>query len=152
MIIPNIRNTFLILSCTRLPFCPQNSLNSSRHGLYKVSKVWPMLTPMLQQQRQVGWMSFGWLTILDTHQKLLCVKNRAALLTNPVRRHCHFCLAHSSPEWHTCTIHVSISSRLKNPLIFYCSGLNQDHGVFLGSLKQIYFETKVYTSDTWLWA
>ena len=24
--------------------------------------------------------------------------------------------------------------------------------VFLGSLKQIYFETKVYTSHTWLWA
>ena len=26
------------------------------------------------------------------------------------------------------------------------------HTVFLGSLKQIYFETKVYTSHTWLWA
>jgi hypothetical protein len=25
------------------------------------------------------------------------------------------------------------------------------HRVILGSLKQIYFETKVYTSDTWLW-
>ena len=28
---------------------------------------------------QVGWMSFGWWTILDTHGKLLSVKNPAAL-------------------------------------------------------------------------
>ena len=34
--VQNIRNTILILSCT--PFCPQNSLNSSGHWLYKVSK------------------------------------------------------------------------------------------------------------------
>ena len=33
----NIRNTFLILSCTS--FCPQNSLNLSGHGLYTVSKA-----------------------------------------------------------------------------------------------------------------
>jgi hypothetical protein len=33
----NIRNTFLILSCTH--FRPQNSLASSGHGLYKVSKA-----------------------------------------------------------------------------------------------------------------
>ena len=32
----NIKNTFLILSCT--PFGPQNSLNLSGHGLYKVRK------------------------------------------------------------------------------------------------------------------
>ena len=35
--VPNIRNTFLILCCS--PFCPQNSLNSSEHGLHKVSKA-----------------------------------------------------------------------------------------------------------------
>ena len=35
--VPNIRNTLIILSCT--PFCPQNSLNLSGHGLYKVSKA-----------------------------------------------------------------------------------------------------------------
>jgi hypothetical protein len=36
---------------------------------------WPILTPMLQ----VVWMSFGCWTILDTHEKLLGVKNPAAL-------------------------------------------------------------------------
>jgi hypothetical protein len=36
--VQNIKNTFLIiLSCTR--FCPQNSLNLSGHGLYKVLKM-----------------------------------------------------------------------------------------------------------------
>jgi hypothetical protein len=35
--VQNIKNTFLILSCTL--FCPQNSLNVSGHGLYKVSKA-----------------------------------------------------------------------------------------------------------------
>ena len=46
--VQNIRNTFLILSCTS--FCPQNSLNSLGHGK-GVEGVpqgcWPMLTPML---------------------------------------------------------------------------------------------------------
>jgi hypothetical protein len=35
--VQNIRNTFLILRSTHI--CPQNSLNSPGHGLYKVSKV-----------------------------------------------------------------------------------------------------------------
>ena len=37
----NIKNSFIILSCTHPPhpLCPQNSLNSSEHGLYKVSKA-----------------------------------------------------------------------------------------------------------------
>ena len=47
--VQNIKNTFLILSCTL--FCPQNSLNLSGHGFYNVWSVpqgcWPMLTPML---------------------------------------------------------------------------------------------------------
>ena len=34
--VQNIKNTFLILSCT--PFCPQNSLNLSGHGLYMLSE------------------------------------------------------------------------------------------------------------------
>ena len=33
-----IKNTFQLLSCTT-SFCPQNSLNLSGHGLYKVSKA-----------------------------------------------------------------------------------------------------------------
>jgi hypothetical protein len=39
LIVPNIKNTFPILSCT--PSHPQNSLNSPGHGLYKVSKAFP---------------------------------------------------------------------------------------------------------------
>ena len=40
---------------------------------------WPMLTPKLLQSCQLDWMSFGRWTILDTHGKLLSVKNLAAL-------------------------------------------------------------------------
>ena len=73
----NIRHTFLILSCA--PFSPQNSLNSSGHGLYNVSKVFnrdadPCWLQCLPQLCQVGSMSFGWWTILDTHGKLLSFK------------------------------------------------------------------------------
>jgi hypothetical protein len=56
MSVKNIRNTFLILNFT--PVSPQNSLNSLGHGLYKVLKA-------------VGWMFFGWSTILDRHGKRL---------------------------------------------------------------------------------
>jgi hypothetical protein len=113
------------------PLCPQNSLNSLGYGLYKVSKAahrvadpcWLQCVP----QCQVGWMSFGWWTILDTHGKLLIVKNPAALqfLTQtgapgtyyhtPFKGTSIFCLAPSLSEWHTHTIRVSILSRLKNP-------------------------------------
>jgi hypothetical protein len=72
-------------------------------------------------------MSFGWWNLLDTHRKLLSVKNPTALqfLTQTGAPGTYyqtlfkgtsiFCLAHSSSEWHTNTIHVSIVSRLKNP-------------------------------------
>ena len=54
--VQNIRNTFLILSCTA--FCPQNSLNLSEHGLQGVRSIGgPQCVPQLCQ---VGWMSFGW--------------------------------------------------------------------------------------------
>jgi hypothetical protein len=71
-------------------------------------------------------MSFGWWTILDTHGKLLSMKNPAALQflkqTGAPGTNYHtlfkgismFCLAHSPFEWPTYTIHVSIVSRLKN--------------------------------------
>ena len=39
---------------------------------------WRMLTPM--PPSQVGWMSFGWWTILDTHRTLLSVKKNPAAL------------------------------------------------------------------------
>jgi hypothetical protein len=80
--VQNIRNTFLILSCT--PFIPQNSLNLSGHGLYKVSKAFhrhagPCWLQCFPQLCQVVWMSFGWWTILDTHRKMVSVKNPAVL-------------------------------------------------------------------------
>ena len=75
-----LRTSFLILSCT--PFRPQNSLNSSGHGLYKVSKAfhrdagscWCQCFPQLCQ---VGWMSFGGWTTLDTRKESLSMKNPA---------------------------------------------------------------------------
>jgi hypothetical protein len=68
---------FQILSCT--PFCPQNSLNSSEHGPYKVSKAFygdagSCWLPCFPQLCQVGWINFGWWIILDTHGKLLSMK------------------------------------------------------------------------------
>ena len=80
--VQNIRNTLLILSCT--PFCPQNSLNSSGHGLYKgptalhrdADPCWLQCFP---QFCHIGWMSFVWWTILDTHGKLLCVEKPSSV-------------------------------------------------------------------------
>ena len=111
---------------------------------------WPMFTPMLQ----VVWMSFGWWTILDTHGKLLGVKNPAVLqfFTQsgvpgnhyhiPVQRHLHLLPIHPLSEWHTYTIHVSIVSRLKNPSLTYLlsfiytdwSGFNINKGSKLSPL------------------
>jgi hypothetical protein len=90
--VQNIRNTFLILSGAI--FCPQNSLNCSVHGLNKVSKVFhrdagPCWLQCFPQLCQVGWMSFGWWTILDTRGKLLSVKNPTSLQVDtlkPMRR------------------------------------------------------------------
>ena len=105
------KTTFLILSCA--PFCPQNSLNSSGHGPYKVSKVfhkdagscWLQCFPQLCQ---AGWIPFGWWTILDTHGRLLSVKNPAEL---------QFLTQTGAPGtyYHT---HVSIVSSLKNFFLF----------------------------------
>ena len=78
---------------------------------------------------QVGWMSFGYWTILDKHGKLLSVKKPAALqfltqtgapgnTTIPHSKALKICCpAHSPSERHTYTIHVSIVSRLKNPYL-----------------------------------
>ena len=77
--IPNIRNTFLIMSCT--PFGPQNSLNWSGHGLFKVSKAfhrdsrpcWLQCFPQLSSWLYVFWV------VLDTHRKLLSLRNPVML-------------------------------------------------------------------------
>jgi hypothetical protein len=129
--------TFLILRCTSL--CPQNSLNLSGPGLYKVSKAfhidagsrWLQCFPQLCV---VGSMSFGWWNIIDTHRKLLSVKNPVALqflthsnrcawhlLPYPFQRHLHLYIVHSPSEWHTFTIHVWIVSRLKKKSFFNLS-------------------------------
>ena len=78
--IPNSRSTFLILSSS----WPQDSVNSSGQGLYKVSKAFhkdacPYWLQCFPQLCQVDWKSFEWWNILDTHRKLLSVKNPAAL-------------------------------------------------------------------------
>jgi hypothetical protein len=69
----------------------------------------------------VGWLSFRWLTIHETHGKLLSVKNPAAtqFLTQTCAPGTYYHtpfkearLAHSPFKWHTYTVHVA---RLKNP-------------------------------------
>jgi hypothetical protein len=69
---------------------------------------------------QVGWVSFGWWTILDTHGKLEHEKpSSVAVLgtlkpvllaptTIPLSKALKSRLAYSPSEWHTYTIHVSI--------------------------------------------
>ena len=124
--IPNIRNTFVTLSCTL--FCPQNSLNLPVHGLHKVSKAfhrdagscWLQCFPQLCQ---VGWTSFGWWTILDTRGKPSNVAvlnpNQCAwhLLPYPVQRHLNI-LSCPFTIW-MAHIQNPIVSRLKN-IYFTC--------------------------------
>ena len=80
---------------------------------------------------QVGWMSFGWRAILDTHSQMMSVKNPTALqfLTNSNRCAWHLppyplskALTYFVLPIHPLNgthkkIHVSIVSRLKNPTL-----------------------------------
>jgi hypothetical protein len=117
--IPNIYRT-------NTPFCPQPQFVRARtlHGVESVPQgCWPMLTPILPTVVSGCLNVFGWWTILDTHRKLLSVKNPTAFWfltqTRAPGTYCPtlfkgtymFCLAHLPSEWHT--IHDSIVSRLK---------------------------------------
>ena len=68
----------------------------------------------------IGWMSFGWWTILDKQGKLLSVKNPAALqyhtpTTIPCSKALKLFVLPIHPLSGTHTIQVSIVLRLKNP-------------------------------------
>jgi hypothetical protein len=139
--IENIRN--IIFSWTPLlPYEPSQSVGAwCRKAFHRdADPCWLQCFPQLCQ---VGWASFGWWTILDKHGKLLSMKNPAALQfltqTGAPHTYCHtpfkgtyiVRLAHSSSEWHTHTIHVSIVSKLENA-VFNLSPL-----LHLGWLKWI---------------
>jgi hypothetical protein len=88
--VENIKNTFLILSCT-LPFALRTASISSGRGVYNVSKVFhgPMLTPMLPIVVS-SWLNdlFGGGTILDTHGKLLSVKKSGVAVFDTLKLVC----------------------------------------------------------------
>ena len=61
--VQNIRNSFLILSCT--PFCHQNSLNLSGQDVVSIPHgCWPMLTPMLPAVVS-SWLDVLWVVDLS---------------------------------------------------------------------------------------
>ena len=79
--VQNIRNTFLILSCSPFPVWTASirwGMDSTRCQAFHrdAGQCWIQCVPQLCE---VGWMSFGWWTSLDTHGKLLSVKHSAAL-------------------------------------------------------------------------
>ena len=84
-------------------------MDSTRWRKHSIRDVGPYLLQYFPQLFQVGRMSFGWRTILDTHRKLLSVKNPAVL---------QFLTHHTPFKTHlnllSYTIHVSTQKK-KNP-------------------------------------
>jgi hypothetical protein len=113
--VQNIKNTFLILRFGAPPPCPQNSLNSSWHGLYKESKAFHRNGPCLLQcfPQLSSWLDDLWvedhswytqeterekpssIAVLDTNQSAW------HLLPYPVKIHLNILARHSPSGWHT---------------------------------------------------
>ena len=111
------------MSCT--PFCLQNSLNLSGYGLYKVSKAFYMDAGPCWLHTYHSWVKLGGCPS-GSGPFLIQMVNFWAWKTLHRCRSWHkpVCLAPTTISrskaltsfvLHTCTIHVSIISRLKNP-------------------------------------
>ena len=81
---PTIMNYYSNRLKLQTPSLTCTCFNSSGHGLYKVSKVFhrdagPCWLLCFPQLGQAGWMTFRCWAILDTHGKLLSMKNTASI-------------------------------------------------------------------------
>jgi hypothetical protein len=103
---------------------------------------------------QVVWMSFGWWTILDTHGKLLSVKNPVALqfLTQWTRCTWHLLLCHSVSILSRCLSMLMVGGPIQNIYfnLRFCWTLTVWNGWYKGDVQQFLLIEKPlnYCSDT----